>query len=121
MPSDPYTTLGRVRSIVLTPASRVFNRGEAIPEIGLSLFAGLGDPVAPSKVRLAPVGEGSFGGDSEERPHRHLPGLRKNNGRRRAEIDQTDEVNGKGRGTAADNSDGGLPATSIEGSYEDEE
>ena len=51
MPSDPYTTLGRVRSIVLTPASPVFNRGEAIPEIGLSLFAGLGDPVAPSKVR----------------------------------------------------------------------
>jgi hypothetical protein len=50
MPSDPYTTLGRVRSIVLTPASRVFNRGEAIPEIGLSLFAGLGDQVAPSKV-----------------------------------------------------------------------
>jgi hypothetical protein len=29
----------------------MFNRGEAIPEIGLSLFAGLGDPVAPSKVR----------------------------------------------------------------------
>jgi hypothetical protein len=51
MYSDHYTTLGRVRSIVLTPASRVFNRGEAIPEIGLSLFAGLGDPVAPSKVR----------------------------------------------------------------------
>jgi hypothetical protein len=70
---------------------------------------------------LAPVGKGSFGGDSEERPRRHLPGLRKNNGRRRAEIDQTDEVNGRGRSTAADNSDGGLPATSIEGSHEDEE
>ncbi|MGA8571811.1 MAG: hypothetical protein ACLP7A_11335 [Desulfobaccales bacterium] len=45
------TPFGRVGSIVLTPASLVFNRMEAIPEIGLSLFAGLGDPVAPSKVR----------------------------------------------------------------------
>lgn len=70
---------------------------------------------------LAPVGKVSLGGDSEEHPRRNLPGLRKNNGRKRAEIDQTDEVNGRGRGTAADNSDEGLPATSIEGSYEDEE
>ena len=29
----------------------VFNRREATSEIGLSLFVGVGDPVAPSKVR----------------------------------------------------------------------
>ena len=29
----------------------VFNRREATSEIGLSLFVGLGDPAAPSKVR----------------------------------------------------------------------